>query len=390
MMKVLNVCRVLWTGGVQRVSIEQTLALRDLGQTCDLVFLRATNSVRYVLPEGTRIVLDQKKNGERQSNPLFRLLTSVFAGHRGEAATVDLDLIWDLRKEIIRYDVAVFNDQYAALIGAYLRLTKGQPYVMMFHEFYPRVSRSLSRRLFFPVADLIDFFSILMSPAIVTTSEKSLRRLEQIVPGRTTLARIGCPPFDPTSIDVERDPNSVVALTVWDEGRHPEFYLDLARSAPAFRFTLMGQWTDSTYHARIKQAASDLPNVEITGPVTETEKNARLRSVLIFASFGYNEAGPGMGGLEAMANGAIVLANRGIGLSEIIIDGVNGFVVDPFDVDHVRDKLSMIHSLGKEKQSQILLAALKTCQKYSWHAHGLKLQEALNRALATRGSRHQT
>lgn len=383
-MRVLNVCRVLWTGGVQRVSIFQTLALRDLGLDCDLVFLRASSRVDYDLPEGARVMADAERSRSSGVSRLFSRITSIFAQHRGPEATVDLDLIWGLRHQIPEYDVALFNDQYAALVGMYLRLVKGQPYVLTLHEFYPRVSRSFARRLFFPMADLIDATSILVAPSIVTTSEKSLRRLERIVPGRTILARIGTPPVDLSQPILSRDAKAVAALTVWDSGRHPEFYLELAKSLPDASFALLGRWTDSDYCSAVKAAARGIPNLEITGPLSEAEKSRRLLNARFFTSFGYDEAGPGMGGLEALSGGAIVLVNRGIGLSELIQDGVNGFIVDPFDLAHARQKLSQMMSLEPSKLLDISSAAQELCRKYTWKAHGSRLVEAITRARRVR------
>lgn len=379
-MKVLNVCRVLWTGGIQRVSIGQTDALRRVGVDCDLVFLRSVDNPVYALPKGTRIVLNSDNSPNPQSKPLFRLITSVFAGHRGEQATVDLDLIWGLRELADGYDVIVFNDQYAALLGAYLRLIKGKPYVMVLHEFYPKVSRSLARRLFFPVADLIDAFSVLVAPSVLTTSEKVQRRIDRIAPGKATLARIGFPVADPLSLNSERARRTVLALTVWDEGRHPEFFATLAKTVPEFKITLMGMWASEPLFRRFKGLERSIPNLEITGPVTEEERCRRLKSTFLYASFGYSEAGPGMGGLEALAMGCPVLVNRGIGLSELIVDRVNGFVVDPFDVRTVARKLRLIDKIPDEELYRIRAAGQSLCRTHTWTAHALLLEGAIKRA----------
>lgn len=381
-MRILNVCRILWNGGVQRVSIGETIALRKLGVSCDLVFLRSTGNAPYDLPEGTRIL---SPPGAKSGHGLSRWITRIFGGHRGEQATVDIDLIWQSRTLAKGYDVLLFNDQYAALSGAYLRLTRRQAYVLTWHEFYPKVSRSPWRLLFFPVADAIDAFSLLLAPSIVTTSRKCFNRLERIVPGRTTLARIGFP--DPVSPARSRwaARRLVVALTVWDRGRHPEFYLTLASLLPDFQFTLVGVWTDPEHLAAMMEESRTLPNVRITGQVSEEERVSLLNSAGVYTSFGYSESGPGMGGLEAVSLGLVVLANRGIGISELLSDGRNGFIAEPFTLEVAAAKLRRIAALSPAEFDQVAALGQALCSEYSWSEHGKHVLEAARHALAQRG-----
>lgn len=380
-MRILNICRILWNGGVQRVSIGETIALRQLGASCDLLFLRSTGNAPYELPAGTRILTAP---GQNHRGGLSRWITRIFGGHRGELATVDIELIWESRKLATGYDLLLFNDQYAALSGAYLWLTRGQPYLLTWHEFYPKVSRSPWRVLFFPVADAIDAFSLLVAPAIVTTSQKCYNRLERIVPGKTTLARIGFPEPVRSSLSLWQFRRRVLALTVWDRGRHPEFYLALASLLPEFQFTLVGVWTDPKHLASMRDAARALPNLQITGQVSEAERVSQLRSAGVYTSFGYNESGPGMGGLEAISLGLVVLANRGIGLAELLDDGRNGFIAEPFTPEVAAAKLREIATLTPARFDQVASAGQALCTEFSWTEHGKRVLEAADRALTGR------
>jgi len=384
--RVLSICRILWNGGVQRVAIGQTIGLRGLGWGCDLVFLRRTRDAAYELPPGTQVLHATEITGPRPFQAFYESLTSQYAGHRGPEATVDLDVMLDSLDLSGKYDVTIYNDQYTAVMGILNRMRHGWPYVMMFHEFYPKVHPTLARRLFlYPLADLFDVFSLLVAPAVVTTGKKNYDRLLNIVPDKVYLARLGAP--EPQRVEISgRDRFSVCSVSIWDSGRHPETYLEVARLAPEFQFVIAGLWPDDQFRQELVERARGLPNVRITGEVSEAERERLLARSLIYLRLGYNEGGPGMGGLEAMARGSLVIANRGLGISEIIHDGTDGFVCDEASAESVVRVLKRIGDLPVSRLAAISDAALALAGQHSWQAHVQVLGQALDTALGRAGA----
>jgi glycosyltransferase involved in cell wall biosynthesis len=379
--RVANLCRVLWNGGVARAAIAQTEALRSIGFDCDLIFLRATPDIAYSLPVGTRILEDSNGRPARTARTLSRAITRWFAEHRGADASVDLDLLWGARTVLRPYSVVIYNDQYAGLLGMLLRIVRGQPYVQMFHEFYPDESRGAGSRLLRPLADGLDRLTILVAPALVATSSRVAERIERLAPGRTFLARLAAPepPTSPTPA-VERDRHEVFSVTVWDRGRHPELFLDLARAAPDYRFTLAGIWTDPAHLDEFRRAALAVPNLTVTGAISEDRRVELMNRALLYLRVGYNESGPGMGGLEALSAGSLVIANRGLGLSEILTDGVDGFVLEGAQPSEIAGLLRRIGSLTPHSLEQISSSARELARRHSWTAHAEVLGEAIARA----------
>ena len=382
-MRVAYLCRVLWNGGVQRTAIAATEGLQALGYDVELIFLRRTSDANYSLPRGT-IVTEAPAN----SSPITRAqqaITSLFAGHRGIDATVDLDRLWAVRDLVAEFDVVIYNDQYASLLGIWNYIWGRRPYVMMLHEFYPKVASGWMSFLLNPFADLLDWFCILLAPAVVTTSVKTLNRLDRVVPGRSVLARLGSPtvsaPIPDSSI---RDRRTVLSITVWDRGRHPEMYVALAQCCPEFHFILAGIWADRHHFESVKSEASGVPNLTITGPITEDERQRIQDRALLYLRYGFDEAGPGMGGLEALAKGSIVICNRGLGLSEIIEDGKSGFILNAADVAETATLFRKIDCLSDEQISQISAAARQVAQTNSWEAHCRVLAEAIQHAYLRR------
>jgi glycosyltransferase involved in cell wall biosynthesis len=379
--RVLSICRIFWNGGVQRVAIGEVDGLRAEGWTCDLVFLRRTPGAGFALPSGTRVLRTSGSMGPRAFGGLFHAVTSRYAGHRGPEATVDLDLMIESLPLSGEYDVTVYNDQYTALMGILNRVRHRRPYVMILHEFYPKVHVTLRKRLFlYPFADLYDAIALLMAPAVVATSRKNFSRLQGIVRDKSYLARIGAPAPNPVAIS-SRDRYSVCSISIWDSGRHPEVYLQVARLAPEFRFVIAGTWPDPGFQQRIAREAADLPNVRITGEISESERERLMADSLLYLRVGYNETGPGMGGLEALARGAIVIANRGLGISEIIRDGVDGFVTEQGDPPSIVRVLRRIGELSQERLLELSDASLALAAKYSWGEHARVLGQALDKAL---------
>ncbi len=383
-LRVVELCRVLWNGGVQRAAIAQTEGLRARGRHCDLIFLRAVPGTAYALPSGTTVLSDGDLGRSSTAAELSRAITARFAGHRGRDASVDLDLLWQVRTRVREYDVAVYNDQYGALLGGWLRILHRQPYVVMFHEFYPKVPRGVVARVLGVAADMLDLLSILVAPAIITTSARVRQRIDRIAPGRTFLARLGAPDRDRTVTFDGRDRRSVFSITVWDRGRQPELFLLLARALPEFRFVVAGIWTDPAYLAQFRDQARPLANLSVVGPVSEAERDRLQSESLLYLRLGYDESGPGMGGLEALAAGSIVLANRGLGLSECLEDGRNGFVVDQPDPRAVIALLRRIDGLELDRLREISRAARDLALANSWTAHVRELERALAYAVARR------
>jgi glycosyltransferase involved in cell wall biosynthesis len=386
-LRLLEICRVLWNGGVQRAAIAQTQGLRARGRSCDLLFLRGVPDAAYALPEGAEIA--ERGTGSRRSTgaDLSRAITARFAGHRGREASVDLDLLWGARERVAAHDLTIYNDQYAALLGIWMRLRHGRPYVTMFHEFYPRVAGGTSAFATRALADLLDLVSILLAPAIVTTSSKVFRRIESIAPGRTVLARLGAPTPGPATPVERRDRHSVFSITVWDRGRHPELFLEVAAALPAVRFVVAGIWTDPAHLATFRERAQHLTNLSVVGPVSESDRDRLQRESLLYLRLGYDESGPGMGGLEALEAGSIVLTNQGLGLAEIIDPGRNGFVLERPDAREVVELLRQIEGLDPGTLEQISAGAVRLAVENSWGSHVQRLEQAIGIALGPRSGR---
>lgn len=108
--------------GVTRVALEEA---RNIPGSKLIVYRKARTY--YDLSNVNLQVLFEGK-----SKAIYRFITSIYAGHRGEEATVDLDRIIKA-KDLIK-GPSLFHDQFAGLTG-YLRWRKyKEDYAVYIHE----------------------------------------------------------------------------------------------------------------------------------------------------------------------------------------------------------------------------------------------------------------
>jgi len=83
--------------------------------------------------------------------------------------------------------------------------------------------------------------------------------------------------------------------------------------------------------------------IQFRGWVSGEEKELLLRETDIYVLPSYSEGLP-MSILEAMSYGIPVISTPVGGVPEVVIDGINGFLVDPGDVHGLADKLEQLIS----------------------------------------------
>ncbi len=382
-MRIAVLVRILWIGGVQRAAIEGVKGLKALGQDCDLIFIRKASS-SYELPAGTRILFNAKESKDRKWSKVLWFVTSVFAKHRGRDATVDLDLMIEANRVVREYDLVVYSDQWVALIGLWNKIRLGKPFILFLNEFFRRPPSGKLYPILMVPAVLWDHLVIAFADGIITTSTYNYKILAK-KRRRVWLARLGCTEAKPSGTRRRRQ---VLSLTLWDRGRNPWIYLEIAKSLPDVEFVLAGVWAEEDFREEVRQAARALPNVRITGELSEDERESLLEESLIYLRFGradrgpgMAERGPGMGGLEALGHGCIVVANSDLGISEIITHGVDGFILKKTSASEAAHRLREILSLDEKRLELLGSAARALCRRVSWTEHAKVILQAANEVM---------
>ncbi len=106
--------------------------------------------------------------------------------------------------------------------------------------------------------------------------------------------------------------------------------------------------------------------VILTGRIPRSETIKYLDKSEVFTMISDHETF-GLVYLEAMARGCITIASRGGGIDGIIIDGENGFLCNPGDVEDLKNTITRIKCLTPAQLSEISNKAINTARMYTDH-----------------------
>jgi glycosyltransferase involved in cell wall biosynthesis len=119
--------------------------------------------------------------------------------------------------------------------------------------------------------------------------------------------------------------------------------------------------------AELVREWSRLPGVHLDGeaPKVELQAHYRRASVLVLPSVA--DAQP-LVVLEAMACGLPAIVTTAMGSREIVRDGIDGFVVQPRDVDALKERLARLHS-DRALLRSMAGSARERALEFTWHAY---------------------
>lgn len=98
--------------------------------------------------------------------------------------------------------------------------------------------------------------------------------------------------------------------------------------------------------------------VNFNGWINQRHLPESLERNMIFVLPSFQENLP-ISLIEAMANGRIVIASKVGGISEVVEDGINGFLIDPYQVSSLSDVLFKIHKMSESELENISNKAKK-------------------------------
>ncbi len=106
-------------------------------------------------------------------------------------------------------------------------------------------------------------------------------------------------------------------------------------------------------------------------PYGEVADMVRVSDLFVLPSF-YEALGCVY--LEAMACGVPAIGVKGMGIDEIIVDGKNGYLVEPCDVDDLYEKMKKAVA-DREALAKMGKEAYKTASEYTWEASAKSLND---------------
>jgi alpha-maltose-1-phosphate synthase len=200
-------------------------------------------------------------------------------------------------------------------------------------------------------------------------------------PDRTTVVYGGADPdrFAPAADENERDGVLFVGRLTPHKGvdRAIEALPDGARLVIAGTGGHDRDPPEREYPARLRRLAAD-KDVDFLGAVADRDLTELYRraAVVVVPSvqrtcYGRDVAVSellGLSTLEAMASGTPVVASRVGGLAEVVVDGVTGYLVEPGDVDALRNRLRLLLDDPEHTRRLGAAARARVVDRFTWRA----------------------
>lgn len=412
-MKIAIVLRIFGFGGIPKIATNEARSLTRSKVKVELVVLRWGNS-QLSLQDIFSINCSQVKVRSFDKG-LFRLVANFLARltwvflpiGRGLESTVDVSTII-LAPFLLsdrNYRALLCMDQLAGISG-FVASKKGIPYFTYVHEplficFHLGVSRfsrfGIVRKILGALTYGIEKAILANSKGIFFNSKATLEWMTKSFPSIEGKGRV----IYPGCNSVERLPKKredfVLTVSRWDLHKRPMFILDLAERVPT-NFVVAGSWTPPSllniFISEIHRRGLD-ERVNVLTNLTEGE----LRDLFLKAKIYIHWVSEGfsMGVLEAMAHGLPVVTRRGAGVSEIITNGFDGFIVEePDRASLIAAPISAYERNPNTDQYVTTLLTLlndprlcefvgknawQTSRKYSWDEHSRRVIEIIQSML---------
>lgn len=106
----------------------------------------------------------------------------------------------------------------------------------------------------------------------------------------------------------------------------------------------------------LKMLAEKNPKIVFRGRLSREETIKKMRDADVFVMVSSPETF-GLVYLEAMAQGCITIGSRGEGIDGVLVDGKNGFLISPRNIDELSDCIKKISQMCEDVKRSIVLSA---------------------------------
>lgn len=152
---------------------------------------------------------------------------------------------------------------------------------------------------------------------------------------------------------------------------------NVVKVAPNFRLDMLGQLSD-TIAAECRKSGLQ-PLIDHLGPVSLEERLAFFKRADIFVLPTYAEGTP-ISMLEAMAAGLPVVSTPVGGIPDVVEDGVEGYIVEPGDVEALADRLARLIN-DPERRCRMGLLAQDKVRPFNWDVVLPQLEREIRQAI---------
>jgi glycosyltransferase involved in cell wall biosynthesis len=365
-MKIIILLRILWTGGAQKIAIEEAKVLKKMGHDVRLIFLREAPSGKYLYDNLKGI--DWEIFSRKSPSMFYSAITGHFVPDRKGEGTVDYDLIKQFAKKIISekgVDYIICHDQFSGIAGYKIKKITGIPYSVFIHE---RVNGYPEHLILGKLARYMEKKVLIQANAIFAVTEavsESIKKVYSInsVPDFPGIELESC-----ETLDARED--ILLAVSVWDRDRDPTFYLPVLSKTDSFKLIVAGRWRDDVlfkqFNQRIK--ASGLNNrVTLIENFDDNTLKSLYRKSKFSIRYGIDEYGPGMSNIEALGLCTPIIVYGGLGISDLVSKYGIGFVSKDWNAGEISSYI--LENKQVENYNAIQGRIRKFSSIYTWDRH---------------------
>lgn len=156
--------------------------------------------------------------------------------------------------------------------------------------------------------------------------------------------------------------------------------LSLLNDEIQYEFEILGEGEYRNSLLALSDECCLRERVKFLGQKDRVEVIHHMQEADIFIMPSYHET-LGLVYLEAMSVGCITVGSKGEGIDGIIIDGENGFLVDPHSVEGIVEIFQRIIGLSEDELERVSNAALSTADFYSEDNMAQKYMDLVKRVI---------
>lgn len=291
-------------------------------------FQSKDNEVSIFFNQGDPVTLNDKK-----IFPLIKFykIRPLFVGVFIFYISIIFKLLFDRKK----FDVIHIHGDWSSLvfIKALKKLTKAKIVVFTSHGI---ITKSYTHRKFLPM-------TLKNVDLIFTTGHESGGIVQKMVDKQVIIQPSGINDiFFKSSENINKNEKfSVVTVANLVPIKNIHLILEIAKDLPDTEFIIVGDGPEKEFHHNTIKI-NNLKNVKSLGYKSAEEIKKIYDESDCFLLTSFAEGTP-TSALEAMTSGLPIVTSNAGGISNIIIDGINGFVIDNFEKENYINKLKLIN-----------------------------------------------
>ena len=372
MAKIIILVRILWTAGAQKIAINEAKTLEKMGHDVKLVFLRRTESAKYLESELKGVNFEIFSDKEYRPNRFYSKVTGMFMPDREGEGTVDYDLIKRFANSFKAKDAdyIICHDQWAGIAGLRVKKIVGIPFSVMIHE---HVNEKYDVPLLGWYAKKIETNVLQSANTVFGITEKVSNSVRSVYNLNSEPNYPGMDCLECVNYGEKKD--ILLASATWDKDRDPRMYLDIIERLPGYQLYVAGRWRlndEKSKFEKVVQRRRLDDRVILTGELSEEE----LQDLYIYSKFNIRfdlkpEWGLGTSNVESISHLTPIIVNSQLGISNLVLQHGGGKVLEGIDVSNA---ISFINENENEINYSILQNQLKEItKKYTWEKHCKKL-----------------